>query len=73
MSVTRPVDAPVHILRSAHLRLPSTREVLLLLAAYSTFWLLRHFVYRPWTSPLKDLKAPPGGKGLAGHFHEIVE
>lgn len=58
---------------AAHLRLPTKGEVALLIFAYCAAWLFRHLVYRPWSSPLKNLQKPPGGTSLGGHYAEVVE
>jgi hypothetical protein len=56
-----------------HVRLPTVRESILFLIAYLVVRALHYFLYKPLTSPLRDLQHPPGGKGWLGHFSEVIE
>ena len=56
-----------------NIRAPTAREVVTTVLLYVLYRILWTFVYRPWTSPLRNLRAPPGGKGLMGHFADIIE
>ncbi|WVQ78508.1 hypothetical protein IAT38_000594 [Cryptococcus sp. DSM 104549] len=54
-------------------RLPTALEVVLLGLAYIAGFLLNMFVYKPYTSPLKKVRGPPGGYGAQGHTAEIMD
>jgi hypothetical protein len=49
------------------------REAATAVIVYVVYRVLYTFVYRPWTSPLRKLKAPRGGMGIMGHFAEIIK
>ncbi|RSH93858.1 hypothetical protein EHS25_006507 [Saitozyma podzolica] len=56
-----------------HVRLPTAREGILFLIAYLAVRALHYFLYKPLTSPLRNLQHPPGGKGWLGHFSEVID
>lgn len=54
-------------------RTPTPAEALTAILVYVLYRIIRTFVYRPYTSPLRHLRAPAGGRGVMGHFAEIIE
>ena len=54
-------------------RLPTIREVVVLILGYCGYWLLFHLVWRPLTSPLRNLQCPPDGRGIMGHWPDMLE
>nr|KIR85413.1 hypothetical protein I308_04107 [Cryptococcus tetragattii IND107] len=53
--------------------LTTTESILLALTVFALLWLLHVFVYKPFTSPLKNVPCPPGGTGSQGHIAEIMD
>jgi hypothetical protein len=55
------------------LRILSITQVALLLLAGLFLKLVRYYLIRPLTSPLRFLQCPPGGTGVWGHFPNMIE
>lgn len=54
-------------------QLPSLQLLTTTGSIFALIWLLHVFVYKPFTSPLKNVPCPPGGTGSQGHIAEIME
>nr|XP_031861099.1 uncharacterized protein CI109_003460 [Kwoniella shandongensis]KAA5528171.1 hypothetical protein CI109_003460 [Kwoniella shandongensis] len=57
----------------AIIRFPTLLEAITLLIAYVGYQIVRIFIYKPYTSPLKDLDGPPKGMGPVGHTDIIMD
>ncbi|KAK8869546.1 hypothetical protein IAR55_000113 [Kwoniella newhampshirensis] len=57
---------------TTYFRPPTVLEILLLGLAYLGYLIFNTFVYKPCTSPLKDLPGPPGGTSRNGHVNDII-
>lgn len=55
------------------LRLPSAWDLCMIVGTYTVFWLVKHILWRPLTSPLRKLQCPPGGEGIMGHWPDMLE
>ncbi|EIW68004.1 hypothetical protein TREMEDRAFT_69516 [Tremella mesenterica DSM 1558] len=55
------------------IRIPSLGEVVLLVGTYVGLRFLHYVVWRPLTSPFRQLRAPPGGNGWMGHYPLLVD
>jgi hypothetical protein len=54
------------------IRYPSIVEITTLIIAYLSFKILKHFAWGWYTSPLRELRFPPGGKGFLGHWPDMM-
>ncbi|WVQ87196.1 hypothetical protein IAS59_000919 [Cryptococcus gattii] len=54
-------------------QLPSLQLLTTTGSIFALIWLLHVFVYKPFTSPLKNVPCPPGGTGSQGHIAEIMD
>lgn len=52
---------------------PLNRGSILLILSVLLLYVIYTHVVRPLTSPLRALRYPPGGTGIAGHFAAMVE
>jgi len=47
--------------------------VVWIVCGYVGFWLVKHCVWKPLTSPLRNLQCPPDGEGVMGHWPDMLE
>ncbi|WVQ99007.1 hypothetical protein IAU59_006139 [Kwoniella sp. CBS 9459] len=54
-------------------RVPTMTIFILLIVPLVAAWAFKTVIWRPLTSPLRELPHPPGGRGLVGHAAQIMD